>query len=208
MPAAYVQIKEAAAIAAGGTIVLASSVTVGNRIVLMLRWDYNACPPSVTDNLGNSYTTHRSGTNYWVFSAPVTTGGSCTMTVAAGCSQGQGVAWELSGIDATPYDGANKSTNAANDVVTGSITTTANGVMVLAMFQGGVGSPTYTPGAGFTEVFDGGSGIQAQYQVQAVAGAINPSATASNNAADVVGFVAAFKAAAASTFFRPYYITG
>lgn len=187
----------------GTTFVFPSNVTAGNHVCIVLTHSYLGCPPSFTDSQGNTYTARTSGTlkpgvgqRFWVFTAPIASSAALTATIAMGCGNCDiGYAVEVSGLDATtPFDGVQVSTNTANPVNSGSVTTTVDGAYVAAIFFGTAGTPSFTPGSGYTEQYDSG-GFEIVDIIQSTLGAINPDATASSNAADVVGYTAAFKAA-------------
>lgn len=188
----------------GTTFALPSNATAGNHVIVMLTHSYLGCPPSCTDSQGNTYTARTSGTlqpsgsqRFWVFTAPVGSSAALTVTVSMSCGNCDiGYVAEVSGLDTTtPYEGAAVSTNTANPVNSGSVTTSVNGAYVAAIFFGTAGTPSFTPGSGFTERYDT-LGLMVEDQIQSTAGAINPDATASSNANTVNGYTAAFKATA------------
>jgi hypothetical protein len=87
----FVQSKTAPSIgpATSQTLLFSSNVTVGNNIVVQVAVvGTTPAITSVTDSLGNTYTQqitrNPGGVRLDLWSAPVTTGGSCTITVSTG----------------------------------------------------------------------------------------------------------------------------
>jgi hypothetical protein len=196
------------------TFVLPSSVMVGNRIILLFMHSYAGCPPSVTDSLGNTYTQHgtqllitssTSNERFEIFSAPVTTAGSCTITVAAACgSMLIGFALEYAGLDPTaPFDGQAGVASATTALTSGSVTTTTAGDLVLGLFQTGAGiNQAIVVAGGATLRVTASDNSILEELIQATAGAINPSATGSGSSFSsfpAFAGTAAFKAAAGAS---------
>lgn len=211
MAAAYVQSVAGEVKTAGQTVVLPSNVIVGNTIIVLRSWSYSPTNPGYTDGLGNTYT-HRGarlnlgpGTNTFdVFTAPVTTGGACTITQGAGAGQTRWIiAIEVSGLaTGNCFDVENAASDSANPCNAGSITPTQNGDYLAAVFYRiGTSANSYAPGSGWTErhEFAGDTHRACMIdQVQAVAAAINAETTAGavNGSYPILGYVASFKAAA------------
>lgn len=135
----------------GTTIVLTldADVTVGNTLAV---WSFYggtiAQFTSIADNLGNTYTLVRhenpSGggeDTHSLFTAPVTVGGACTITITLSASVGYRsmLVHEVSGRHATaPLDvsGFNfqaSPTTAANNITSGAQTTTVNGCYIFGV---------------------------------------------------------------------------
>lgn len=207
---AFVQGKQylSSTIGNTGTMTFASNVTAGNHIVILFDWDYAGCQPSFTDGLGNTYTlkstlTVSGARRYYVFTAPITTGGACTITCSAGCSQGGGGIFEISGLQTDPFDQANFKVNSTSTLNTNSITPSTDGQFILALFSRLGVVTSYAAGSGFTLGSAGLTSAADEYQVQGTAGAINPDMTPSSSQTDyaafpVTGLVASFKATAAA----------
>lgn len=215
MPAAHVQGIGGSIKLNADTLVMPGNVTAGNHIVILGAHSYIGCPPTVADSQSNTYTKRvdavrpTGGGYFYVWTAPITSSGACTITLSMGCGQfGTIYAAEVSGLDATtPYGGHNVSPNTANPVVCGSITPTVNGSYLAAIFFNNSGG-TFTAQSGWDDRFNATSSL-AQTLVQTTAASITPEATASTSPSTAFGYTAYFNAAAgASTFFRPYFITG
>jgi len=151
------------------TIVLGAQVSVGDRIIVVIDFNRAVDPPSissVTDNLGNVYSQDLVGSNtidvlnnvqfrHWVYSAPVTVGGTPTISAAGVFGNGTIVAAAYSGLDqsATPVDvsvaaGAypgNASPTSGATAVTGAVSE-----LIIGAFSNDGQNKTFTAGAGFT----------------------------------------------------------
>lgn len=119
------------------TVSLGSSITVGNVLVLILGTqghDPSSC--TVTDNLGNTWTTAQSDTyldphGVAYFKAPVTVGGACTATVHKGgvitdiaCRLHEISGWDgTTFLDGTAVTGSGTGTNAGLTMSATSVTT-------------------------------------------------------------------------------------
>jgi hypothetical protein len=186
----------------GNTLVLPSNVTAGNHIAVIGIHSYLACPPSVSDSQSNTYTKHVNGTlpsgglYFYVWTAPVTSSGACTVTLAMACGNFPIIgAVEVSGLNATtPFGGSNVAANTTNPTYAGSITPTVNGSYLAAIFRNAAAA-THTPMAGWTEVADPGS-VLFEDVIQTTAATITPEATLSSTV-DSTGYTAFFNAAAA-----------
>lgn len=87
--AAFVQVIGSAAFGADSTttvLTVSKTVTLGNRIIVGLRYEATSTGNTMTDNLGNVYTQDMTGvtggSEAVMFSAPVTTAGSLTTITA------------------------------------------------------------------------------------------------------------------------------
>jgi hypothetical protein len=191
------------------TLVLPNPVTVGNRIIVLFLHSYAGCVPSVADSLGNgsggqygrdgAQLNISGGGHFNVFSAPVTTGGSCTITVSAACgAMLVGFCIEVSGLDASPFDDQQGNLNSTTSCDAGTITTTAADDYVLALFAAGAtGNQSFTPTGGATTLLTiSGDGSILQAQTQAAAGSVTPTATGSGSS------FATYPAAAGSVAYK------
>ena len=115
----HIQQAQNYSISGNGTIVttFTANVTMGNVILVEIAGastNFTPAITSVTDNLGNTYSVQASGTeifhggggnNYlisnWLYSAPITTGGACTITVVSTNNQLGVIVHEIFGISAT-----------------------------------------------------------------------------------------------------------
>src|SRR5690348_8099429 len=194
-----------------------SDVTAGNTIIVVIAHNYLGCSPGATDchdTLDNLYTRHGTGQSpganqfLWMYSAPVTTSGPCTATVSYGCGTCRWAYFaEFSGIAASPYDGSNVAVSTTNDAVSGEVTTTADGDLVLSAWSG-VAAPSYTAGSG-TIILATAIGSPTdpkdclQMQIQSTAGAVAPTAQAVGIGSTYTGFgfTSAWKAAASGSAF-------
>lgn len=207
MAITYVQAKETHA-TYPGNVTFDSNVTVGNTIFVYILHGYVGCLPSASDNLGNTYTKDQSSTvggfKLTCWSAPVTTGGACTITLTAACSTYNGGALEYSGVktSASAFDTSNSNSSTSNPVTCGSITTAENNELVLAYF-----AQPATLGT-FSAFSDGGTSRLTMHNngslveiIKSTAGSINPSATCSQVSGSYVARCgcAAYKAAPAAS---------
>lgn len=206
MAAAYAQHKTFDQnLSDGGTIVLPGNTVSGNTIIVMLKWSYNGCPPSITDSQGNTYTAKILGTlpggndSIWLFTAPVGSSAANTLTLHAGCGQvdSGGVAVEVSGLASNPYDVSNTKSNSTSPADAGSVTPSTDGQYILALFIRGTDMGTTAARSGFTkrEQWLGGGNAFEDF-VQGTAGAISPDMDIGNISAGypVRGYTATFKA--------------
>lgn len=182
---AFVQGQTRTAISSPQTLVMSSAVTVGNVMLVPLVHSYLGCAPVVTDNLGNTYTSVGANVTFpgqgftWLFVAPITTGGACTVTITYPCGNlFAGYALEYSGISASPYDTtAVGSSNSANPLSGPSITTAnANELLLTLWIPAGTSTITAT-GGGTTRVTDPSSSGSIQDMVVASAGSAQATAT-------------------------------
>ena len=212
--ASVVQRVLGATISNAGTLVFGAGVTAGNHVVILGLHSYLGTPPTVATS-GLTYTKRVDAANngirddyFYVWTAPIPSSGATTITFSMGAGFMRiAAAVEVSGLDATtPYGGHNLSTNTTNNVVAGSITPTVNGSYIGALFRNSSGDLS-APVAPFTEQYDT-AGQSYNDVIQTTAAAITPSATAAASPSTVEGFTAFFNASAATTFFRPYFITG
>lgn len=122
-----------------------SNVTSGNRIIVSLLHSYTGCPVTVSDSLGNTYTSRGAQPDlitgqqlfWWVFDAVSGSSGANTVTASASCGNFFGMAiLEVSGTSA--YDstaGQNNAEASGTTITTGAITPSANGALVIGHFS-------------------------------------------------------------------------
>lgn len=166
------------------TMVLPVSVTVGQTIIALFSHSYTGCPITVTDDLGNTYTKRSanigvSSHTQWVFTAPVTTGGTCTLSVNRACGNTQ-VSWaiEVANIaSGNPFDGENVKSNASSPCDTAGFTTTADDDLIVGQFLSDA-LPTITASSGTTILTDSAGRILT-IENGATAGTQNPTCTSS-----------------------------
>jgi hypothetical protein len=199
--ATFVQATTGVSTSVGSTFTLGSTVISGDTILVAIRWSYLGCPPSWTDSLGNTYTNVGSQADgalgvAW-FSAPVTTGGaSDVLTLHAGCGIGNNL-WimeysHVSGVLDVPVN-ANTYSNTSSPCYGGNLTTATAGDLVIGVYVD-TADRGETPSSGWTLRATTSTGQIWMDQVQATAGAINPSATCAANSYSTAGYSAAFKA--------------
>ncbi len=161
MPASIAQSVESANVASATTIAatLASAAVVGNALWVCVRAPVSVVI-TVGDNLGNVYTERNSvteagtGQHLRHFTAPVTSGGSCTITATYASAQAnRGVlAVEVAGLrsGASVFDGSTAVTDTgSNPTPTMTVTNTFQPAIALALcndVQGG----TPAVGSGYT----------------------------------------------------------
>lgn len=122
-----------------------SNVTSGNRIIVSVLHSYLGCPVSISDTLGNTYTSRGSQPDliagqqlfWYVFDSVSGSSGANTVTASASCGNFFGMAiLEVSGTSA--YDttaGQNNAEASGTTITTGAITPSANGALVLGHFS-------------------------------------------------------------------------
>ena len=192
---------------------LSSNTTLGNRLVFMTLHTYAGCPPSISDNRSNSYTTHTNGVAIksggpflWVWSAEVTTAGSTTISVPFNC----GYLWnaycaELSGVDhATPFFGSSYAQDFTSPFNAGAgVSVTVAGAFGVALTLADV---TPTPSTGWTARGVATPTREILTAANVAVGTLNTGFTGA--ATEMSLGMAVFQSTASSTAFRPYYITG
>lgn len=202
----YVQSKVAVntAVSNGVTIAFDSNVTVGNTIIVIGLHSYAGCPPSFTDNLGNTYTARgsRLALNteiFELFTAPVTTGGACTLTAAMSCGVFRALAIvEVSQIAAgNPFDQQTGTYNAlaTSPFAAGGITPSEAGEYILAFFSSAGTTKDLSDGggAGLTERDSNANNDTTILDKVHASGAINPDVSFTGTITDARGVVASFK---------------
>lgn len=209
-----VQTAQAVFTSHDGSASFPGNVTVGNTILVAVA-QQAAGVPTVTDNLGNTYNPVVSYHNFGgyglqVFYAEVTTGGSCTVAVAASHAEQQIlIGQELFGlVTPTPLDGSAINVGTGTSFVTQNITTAD---APDAVFSIAFAHSTLTPGAGSgltlsaTASVSGGGNAQSLafgYTVSPVAGTFGGSWTQLNNAfwiGATIGFSISTSVAATGT---------
>lgn len=178
------------------------SVVVGDTILVLFGHSYPPCAPSVSDNLGNTYTRVVNGTQVasttpqYAYFAPVTTGGSCVVTVTAGCGVTRvGIyAAEYSNLTASPYDDSHSADASTNSFSSGNVTTTAADDLLVGIFAG---SDPMSVGSGTSRFNPGVSGQL--YTDQNVSAAGTAAATAVSSGTSNIAFAYAWKQSAGAT---------
>jgi hypothetical protein len=128
------------------TLTFSSAITVGNTIVITIQQDGTSpTNPTVSDSLSNTCTqqaTQTSGFPLFLYTCPITTAGSDTVTVVSNAPDVH--VMEYSGIAlASPLDVKTSSTGtAANPQTVGPITTTQQDLMLTLFSTASPSSPT------------------------------------------------------------------
>lgn len=205
--------------AATSTTSVTKAVTAGDLLVVVHTFGDVVLTPTISDTGANVWTqgaaqpirdtlNSQSGVSWWAIAAATV---SITVTIAAtaGVNLGTAIA-EYSGNAAAPItDGSNTAliagSAAVNGDATGSVTTTVNGDLVVSFIVDTavlVSVTQFTAGTGFTKrptVSIDPGGVNPTFaledSVQAVAGAINPTWTATTADAGL-GITMTFKVAA------------
>lgn len=161
-----------------------SNVTAGNFLIAAFGWATFAAtdpdtPTSIVDTLGNTWTQLRLGwesniqTHFGIWYAKNILGGANTLTFTLPISrQGRAlIIAEYSGVHTTApidIDSAalvGTTTNGTDGEVSSSVSTTADGCMVMSVIGWGQ-STTATAGTGETEVQNTGNGFTTRLQMQ------------------------------------------
>ena len=120
-----------------------------------------------------------------IWSAPVTSSGSCTITLTAPSSALE--LWEINTVSQTVDAAANTESYTASPAVGASVTTTVANDLVVGECSASVNTPTYTIISPFINDFNGTSGttisVGMAHYVKASAGAVNPSWTTNESSA-------------------------
>jgi hypothetical protein len=178
-------------------VAFGANVTAGNTILVLVNSAQGTSRPtsmSVADTRGNTYTQNKQGAEpasapndllWYIFSAPVTTGGSCTVTAtqtAGSDARMEIVVLEIGGLDNAALletSNAGTPTGTGTAMSAGSLTT-AGGGFLLAVLQTNGNYTSTTPGSGWTSV--AGSPIyvrrQLQYRITSAGGSYTADATA------------------------------
>jgi hypothetical protein len=205
-PIAFVQSAGSSDNAGATTIVqpFPSSVTAGSLIVVAVSWG-NSSALTCSDTQGNVYTTlptQFDGNNdqaLGICYAPNAKAGATTVTATLGSSaqyrrilvhEYRGIA-TVNPVDVTAGRIAN-GTTAANNISTGSITTTVAGALIFAAVMDDAGATTIQAGTGFTLRSVTISDLASEDQVQPAAGAVTGTFTF-GNAHRYIARVVAFK---------------
>jgi hypothetical protein len=171
-----------------------SDVKAGSLLILVARNNFtggSVSNPTITDSQGNSwnlvYYVTPALNNYFAMAFAFNAkAGPTTVNFKMGAAMAtNGVVLsmgEYSGVDTVaPYDQHNQSGTAAfgTSVSAGSVTTTKNGELIIAVVGNASGATTYSAGSGFTIRSNGAESgnnglIGFEDSVQAAAGAINP----------------------------------
>lgn len=200
MAASVVQVVHNESIGAGGTIaVTITGVTSGNGLIACVTGADNVTISSVSDGTTNfnpdkTRDATNEGQQFGIFSLANSPAGSRTITatfsassnsnrgiqvleVAGVATAGAGTGLKLSGTPAGNDSGAATATS-FDSAAASTVTTTDNGALVVAYGEGDSNQPVvagaYSLGANDTVNL-----FTTEYQVQATAGAINPSYTLS-----------------------------
>lgn len=157
-----------------------ANVTVGNVVIVEIgatSTNFTPSITSVTDNLGNTYTLQASGNevfhggggnNYlqsaWLYTAPITTGGACTVTVVSNNAQLGVIVHEVQGISATASATATRGGFNGSSMATPISFSGTQFVMSSVCMESAIPNPTtptgYTPGGSliFTQLYDAYAG--------------------------------------------------
>jgi hypothetical protein len=133
-----------------------SNVTVGNTIVVGVQVTANNNAGTVTDTLGNTYTVREADAGdpkALFYTAPVTTGGACTVTYTAGGASAGGVTVavaEVSSTGATSRETGGIQTGSSATLNSASISPTVATIMFAITSFGPF--ETHSVGGGFTEI--------------------------------------------------------
>ena len=195
-----------------------TGVTAGALLVVQIHtFDDTTTISSVTDDKGNTWTVHgispatnATGECVTIASAPNAAAGTTNLTITrnTGSVGMRTFLYEFAGFGAaSPFQSIASADNASSANPSWSLTSVPAGALIV----GGVShrGGTITPGANYTEQGEYASNYfqQSQYDLDAGAGGtVAFDMTAS--AARWTGIAAVFNTAAASTPFRPYFITG
>ncbi len=159
---AYVQSHGADSGTTNRPTVNLSGVTAGDWLVVAVATDSSAATTAtLSDNKGNTYTLqgsrydNESGAHDSVayFTAPVTTGGSLTITAALGSKVSSAMqVMEVAGggidqVVITPVSPGNTTINGETSTAK---TTTQNGETIVGLITSTTGADSYAPGTGFT----------------------------------------------------------
>jgi len=214
-----VQWKADASIAEQGSlssweIKLPNPAKAGNCLIGVVIWGSDTATSAISDDKTNTWnsgpvlndaTNHRSIKIWYVLNAVANTQ-QIKVTISPAEPVTQAAFFEFFNVaTASAADGASSANPTASPIASGSFTTTANGDLIfqaamLDSFTQPSAPITWTPGSGFTPVWkDGTSFSAAQYQVQATAGAINPSMTTSLGFTSAITVAIALKAASAGS---------
>ncbi len=173
--------------ATNGNAAAAITVTAGNTLIVLAQHSYAGCPPTASDNLGNTFTKKNtlstSSGVYVIWTAPVTVAGSCTVTLAAGCGSLRfSSVLEYSNLTADPYDKSATSDGTTNSMSSPSVTPGYDNELILGMFNGTAGGSAFAPAGGeTTRITENVTSILSivEDKTQSAAGPITVSATGS-----------------------------
>lgn len=179
-------------------VAFGGNVTAGNTILVMVNCGQSPGLPTsmtVTDTRGNTYTQDKVGaepasapadSRWFIWSAPITTGGSCTITAApttGNSTRMEIVVLEVGGLDNTSLletSNAGTPTGTGTAMSAGTLTTAGGGFLLSALQSNG-NYTTFTPGSGWTNI--PGSPIylrrQLEYRITSAGGSYTADATAS-----------------------------
>jgi hypothetical protein len=166
------------------TVSFPVNVTTGNFILLAFRYgSITATITSVTDNLGNTYTqrlTQVASVTSALYTAPITTGGACTVTVVLSATATMSLAVEEYYGTTTSIDGTPASANGASTTpASGATTTTTAGSMLIGYLIQGVATIT-GESTNFTLRQVSGTAVSLHDQISAPAGSYNHQPTLSS----------------------------
>lgn len=195
----------------GSTWSFGSDVTAGNHIAVLMFHSYSGCPPSLSDNQGNSYTARGANPGtpvglFRIFTAPVGSTGPCTITMHCACGYVRlFVAVEVSGLDdADLFEAQNTATDASSTYETGSITPASDGAFLIAMWHKAGGTLSGTSVSSEVTIRQNYNAMLYATGTQAIAAAVNPQLTGPTGT--IYGCVAAFNASAvAAPEFLPLF---
>ena len=121
-----------------------------------------------------------------IWSAPVTSSGSCTVSLSNTSTFGGLALWEINTVSQTVDAAANTESYTASPAVGASVTTTVANDLVVGECSASVNTPTYTIISPFINDFNGSSGaitLGMAHYVKVSAGSITPSWTTNESSA-------------------------
>lgn len=192
----------------------ASNNTAGNAIIAALSWDTWTNPGSITctDTRGNTYQTiavnYDLTNNQHLAVCYATNIAAGANTVSATLGAGQGctrlVIAEYSGIRATyavdtvaTNMAVGGAANLANDVTSGSATTSSPGDLIFGALEQSDEDVTITAGTGFTKRYQQGSTVLFQDKIQTAATSVASTNTSSGASRRYTSHMIAFRSASA-----------
>lgn len=170
-----------------------SAVTSGNVIIVLVTTNNFtfSIPSSITDTPGNTYTkitsVNFSNSQISLWTAPVTTGGTSTVTVhMSGSQEGDFIAREQSGLSSATPDKfmSNGATTGTAVTSNNTATTTSANELVVGLIASSLGSQTITVGSGYGNTTTAGSTnmkVMIEDKTVAVTGAYAATATLSSS---------------------------
>lgn len=198
------KITTASALSDGSTLAFDAPVTVGNHVLIVCEHSYFSCTPSIDDSLGNAYTRKGTGADIagdgfyraWAFQAPITVGGSLTITAHMACGSLRVFAMmEVSGLVTDPFDQMVTHASASSPLDSGALTPVQDGCYLTALMNTrGVGV-SLTASAPFTKQLENALPDAALLDyLQATAANISAQATYAGGATPSANMIVSWKA--------------